>query len=197
MKKNNTPQVTYLYSLGKRVKDLTAAELKEYYSISNKYRYETKYKHCSRYKTKNKTRFDEKHDSLITDMRERYHTIYKHDEEHMQRQRDAVGVYYKERVANDHDHTYRLKYWFTFVKHRCGDPSHATWEEVVGCTIEEFKSHIESLWLDGMTWDNRTLGVGRTAWHLDHIIAVKDGGGNHYTNIQPLWCVDNLRKSKL
>ena len=45
MKDNNiTPHKAYLESLGKTVKKLSAEELKEYYRIGNKYRYETKYK---------------------------------------------------------------------------------------------------------------------------------------------------------
>src|SRR5438552_645270 len=34
--------------------------------------------------------------------------------------------------------------------------------ELVGCTVEELKTHIESLFLPGMSWDNRHL------WHVDH-----------------------------
>jgi len=35
----------------------------------------------------------------------------------------------------------------------------------LGCSIIEFKSYIEALFLPGMTWDNR----GRKGWHLDHM----------------------------
>lgn len=69
---------------------------------------------------------------------------------------------------------------------------------LLGCSIEHFRTHIESLFLPGMTWDNRHL------WHLDHktpIIAfdiTKPEGQQkafHWTNIQPLWSEDNRRKS--
>ena len=68
--------------------------------------------------------------------------------------------------------------------------------EYLGCTIEEFKTHIESLWLDGMTWENHG------DWHIDHKIPldyfVKNEDdpwkANHYSNLQPLWAEENLRK---
>ena len=67
---------------------------------------------------------------------------------------------------------------------------------ILGCTIEEFKLHLENKFVDGMTWDNQG------EWHLDHIYPVslaKDEEElirlNHYTNFQPLWALDNIRKS--
>ena len=68
--------------------------------------------------------------------------------------------------------------------------------EILGCTYEEFAAHIESLFQEGMSWDNRN------EWHLDHIYPVSKAGDeehliklNHYTNFQPLWAFDNLSKS--
>ena len=66
----------------------------------------------------------------------------------------------------------------------------------VGCSAEEFKAHIESLFLEGMTWDN----YGKRGWHVDHIRPVSSFNPeeweqiNHYTNLQPLWWQDNLKK---
>lgn len=68
--------------------------------------------------------------------------------------------------------------------------------QILGCTFEEFKVHIESQFTEGMSWYNRSL------WHLDHIYPIslaKDEEHlfklNHYTNFQPLWAADNIRKS--
>lgn len=67
--------------------------------------------------------------------------------------------------------------------------------KILGCSFEEFKIHIENLFTNGMCWDNRS------EWHLDHIYPVsrsKDENHlielNHYTNFQPLWAGDNIRK---
>jgi hypothetical protein len=70
---------------------------------------------------------------------------------------------------------------------------------LLGCTMAEFVEHIESLWGDGMTWHN----WGRDGWHMDHIVplsafdlsdADQIKAACHYTNLRPLWAVDNLRK---
>jgi hypothetical protein len=68
--------------------------------------------------------------------------------------------------------------------------------DILGCSFEEFKSHIESQFVDGMSWDNRNL------WHIDHIMPVSMEKTedeiirlNHYRNLRPLWAKDNLSKS--
>ena len=65
----------------------------------------------------------------------------------------------------------------------------------LGCTFEEFKIHLEKQFTEGMNWDNQGQ------WHLDHIYPVslaKDEQHliklNHYTNFQPLWAIDNIKK---
>ena len=68
--------------------------------------------------------------------------------------------------------------------------------EILCCSYEYFKSHIESLFDYGMTWDNRNL------WHIDHIIPLDFAENeeemlmlNHYSNLSPLWRDLNLEKS--
>ena len=78
----------------------------------------------------------------------------------------------------------------------------------LGCTVEECKIYIESLFLKDMSWENR--GVGEDKWQIDHIIPISltelnekgeiiDNDFNkkiwHYTNLQPLWHSDNSKKS--
>lgn len=66
----------------------------------------------------------------------------------------------------------------------------------VGCTKAEFKLHIEKQFQPGMTWENH----GK--WHLDHILPISLASNmeeayalTHFENFQPLWALDNLRKS--
>jgi hypothetical protein len=68
----------------------------------------------------------------------------------------------------------------------------------IGCTIEEFKAHIEKQFKPGMTWDN----YGKY-WHIDHIIPLGLATTEeqvkellHYTNLQPLEAEKNLKKGK-
>ncbi|VAE09907.1 hypothetical protein [Enterobacter hormaechei] len=66
---------------------------------------------------------------------------------------------------------------------------------------QDFREHIESLWLDGMNWGNRGNGDG--FWNIDHKIPVshftKIGETdiaviNALSNLQPLWHRDNMKK---
>ena len=70
----------------------------------------------------------------------------------------------------------------------------------LGCSIEQFKKYIESKWQPGMTWDNHS----RDGWHIDHIIPLSQFNLSdpiefkkacHYSNLQPLWAADNLKKN--
>lgn len=72
--------------------------------------------------------------------------------------------------------------------------------EDLGCSIEDFKIYLESKFKDGMSWDN----YGREGWHIDHIEPLSKFDltnqqelkrACHYTNLQPMWWKDNLRKS--
>jgi len=75
----------------------------------------------------------------------------------------------------------------------------------LGCDISFFKSFIESKFTDGMTWENWGRGMnGRKEWQIDHIkpLASFDLTDKkqlqeacHYTNLQPLWAIDNFIKS--
>jgi len=69
---------------------------------------------------------------------------------------------------------------------------------LLGCTTEQLKKHIESLFQNGMNW----LNYGQ--WEVDHIrpcssFDLSDPKQQeecfHYTNLQPLWKHDNRLKS--
>ena len=67
----------------------------------------------------------------------------------------------------------------------------------LGYSQNEFKAHIESLFISGMSWLNRSK------WHIDHIkpisLFIKEGVMdikiiNALNNLQPLWAKDNIAK---
>jgi hypothetical protein len=69
--------------------------------------------------------------------------------------------------------------------------------ELLGCSLGEFKEFLEDKFEDGMSWENHG------EWHLDHIrplssfdlsVPEQVRESSHYTNLQPLWAIDNLRK---
>jgi hypothetical protein len=68
-------------------------------------------------------------------------------------------------------------------------------EMILGCDYDTLKLHLESQFVDGMSWDNRG------EWHIDHRIPLSSAKTvddliklSHYTNLQPLWMEDNLKK---
>ena len=68
--------------------------------------------------------------------------------------------------------------------------------EILGYSPDDLKNHIESLFKDGMTWDN----YGE--WHIDHIkpVSIFDYNEdisvvNSLLNLQPLWAFENFSKS--
>jgi hypothetical protein len=69
---------------------------------------------------------------------------------------------------------------------------------IVGCTPAELKIHLEKQFKPGMTWWNHTP----KGWHIDHIIPLASAETleeteklAHYTNLQPMWAKDNIKKS--
>ena len=70
--------------------------------------------------------------------------------------------------------------------------------ELIGCTIEECRQHLENQFEAGMSWDNHG------EWHIDHrrpcasfdlVNEEEQRMCFHYTNLQPLWATDNLSKN--
>ena len=75
-------------------------------------------------------------------------------------------------------------------------------KSTIGYTMEELKIHLEKQFLPGMTWENHS----KYGWHIDHkkpISSFKYESINDkefkecwsLSNLQPLWYIDNLRKS--
>ena len=74
--------------------------------------------------------------------------------------------------------------------------------ELLGCDGKFLKKHLQKKFSKGMSWDN----YGE--WHVDHIVPIdyflKNHDFNdveiqkecfHYSNLQPLWSLENIRKS--
>lgn len=69
--------------------------------------------------------------------------------------------------------------------------------KLLGCSLEYFKEYLEARFTEGMSWENAHK------WHVDHIrpcnsFDLSDPEQQrqcfHYTNLQPLWAIDNWRK---
>jgi hypothetical protein len=81
-----------------------------------------------------------------------------------------------------------------FLKGRGLDKRTAT-RQMIGCDTATLKKHLESLFVEGMSWSNKNQ------WHIDHIIPLASAQTEadilnlcHFSNLQPLWAKDNLTK---
>lgn len=67
--------------------------------------------------------------------------------------------------------------------------------EMLGCSWDEFRIHIERQFSKGMSWDNKEK------WHIDHIIPLASAKTEkelaalaHFTNLRPMWASENISK---
>jgi len=67
--------------------------------------------------------------------------------------------------------------------------------QILGCSFEELKRHIEKQFEKGMSWGN----YGE--WHIDHRVPLSSASTPeeleyllHYMNLQPLWAGENMAK---
>jgi hypothetical protein len=68
----------------------------------------------------------------------------------------------------------------------------------IGCSLQELAGILESKFKLGMTWGNHG------SWHIDHIIPCSHFDLTqleeqkkcfHFSNLQPLWAIENIVKS--
>lgn len=91
----------------------------------------------------------------------------------------------------------RLRARLTKALKRAGAQKCAGTFELVGCSAKRLRRHLESLFLPGMTWENREL------WHIDHRTPMsafdlrlpsEQKKAMHYRNLRPIWREDNREK---
>jgi hypothetical protein len=110
-------------------------------------------------------------------------------------------IYFRERSRSDPAFAIRLRLRSRLVatirRLMTGRSATGVIRELLGCSESELVRHLESKFLPGMSWDNRNQ------WHIDHIKPLcafdltdpeQQALAFHYTNLQPLWAGDNMRK---
>ena len=97
----------------------------------------------------------------------------------------------------NHPEIYALRHAVSHMLESAQAKKTAKCRQYVGCSPKELRDYIESLFVSGMTWEN----YGE--WHVDHIrplatfdftLAENMFIASHYSNLQPLWAMDNLSK---
>lgn len=73
----------------------------------------------------------------------------------------------------------------------------------LGCSVYQLKSHLESLWTDGMSWEN--YGNGTSKWNIDHMVPLSSVDLSdresflkvcNYINLRPMWYLENIIKGR-
>jgi hypothetical protein len=189
------------------------------YREKNKERYSEKWKEIyysdktikqqknSLYYEKNKEKVKEKSKSYYSNNCDKKIAYQK---EYQQNNKTKRNKYLVERRQNDE--MFRL---ITNVRnlilnsfYELGYSKNSKTSEILGCTFDDFKSHLENKFEDWMNWENRGLYNGETnfGWDIDHIIPLSQAKNkedlirlNHYTNLQPLCSKTNrdIKKNKI
>ncbi len=105
----------------------------------------------------------------------------------------------KKRLQNDPAYRIQMNLYsrMRLGLRRVGAVKKGRYVELIGCTYTELKAYIGDKLESGMTWENYG------GWHIDHIIPCaafdltdpeQQWACFHYTNLQPLWAEDNLKK---
>jgi hypothetical protein len=105
----------------------------------------------------------------------------------------------KERRKNDvlHKLVHYLRVRTNFYIKKMGVTKNNSSLKIIGLSPIELKEYIEKKFTEGMCWDRMGKEI-----HIDHIIPLSSAKTEeeiyklcHYTNLQPLWAEDNLKKS--
>lgn len=115
--------------------------------------------------------------------------IEKRKQKHNERKKTDLNYVIKRRLR------FRLRHIIDYLEDK--KYKHKSAVELIGCDLEFFKRHIEQQFKDGMSWERLD------EIHIDHIKPCvkfdltkleEQQKCFHYTNLQPLWSVDNLKK---
>lgn len=105
----------------------------------------------------------------------------------------------RERLVTDIAYKIKIRIRFRLWSALKGKSKKLSTELLTGCSFQELKVHLENQFKHGMSWEN----YGRKGWTIDHKIPLSSFDLSnqdelkkacHYTNLQPLWEIENIRK---
>ena len=119
----------------------------------------------------------------------------------VQANRDKVRAYWKKYYSTPEGKIQRsLRGRLRAAVKKQGAKKFKTTFKLVGCSLQTLMKYLESKFKPGMSWEN----YGLLTWHIDHIKPVskfnlldpiEQRKCFHYTNLQPLWAKENIKKS--
>jgi hypothetical protein len=147
-----------------------------------------------KYREENKEYLKEHYKVYIEANKEHYK---KYQKQYREANREYRNEYERKRKETDPlfkmKHNLRSRTYYAFKNK--GYSKNTKTQEMLGVDWEVAKQHIENKFSDGMNWDNQG------EWHIDHNIPLASAKTEqelkqlcHYTNLRPLWAVDNISK---
>lgn len=135
--------------------------------------------------------------SWLTERERKWRRLYQKSETY----RAFKRRYVMERIESDPQFAlmHKLRARVRVFLRRSGSAKSGSVSELIGCDAPALRAHIESQFLPDMTWDNWSV----SGWHVDHIRPLSSfdltdpmqlAAACHYTNLRPMWAVDNIKK---
>lgn len=193
-KKNNKDRIK---KYGKKHYEENRDKIREY---AKKYQEENKDKIREYHKKNyviNKEKAKKRYNDNINKIRE-------YQKKYREKNKDKILVYCNEyrKTRRKEDIGYRILLNLRARLHKAleGKFKETTTRDFIGCSIPELKEHLEKQFKGEMSWEN----YGYKGWHIDHIKPCswfdltkpeEQRKCFHYTNLQPLWCTENLSKN--
>lgn len=118
--------------------------------------------------------------------------------------KNQYNDYKKQWILNKHQNDINFKLKSNFrcrmngILHRSKTNKNNTSLYYLGCTLDEYKQHLESQFKEGMTWKNHGI-----LWEVDHIyplskfdLTIEENikKAFNYKNTQPLYKIENRKK---
>lgn len=166
---------------------------KEYYQKNYKEYYQ---KNSNEIKEKSKQYYQNNKDKA-KEVRKQYYLANK--ETINSKQKEYAKNKYSNNILFKLSKNIRFLIWHSFKNK--GYKKNSKTNNILGCSFEDFKLHLENLFIGDMCWENYG-----TYWDIDHIIPISSANNeeeviklNHYTNLQPLDSYTNrhIKRNKI
>ena len=181
---------------------------KDMLEFSKHKKYKGGFNHMCKICEKEYKRNNEAVQAYIKDYNKEYNKKYyaANKEYYKEYHKNKSGTYQRNRRLNDSFYKFNknirslIKMSFKLK----GIKKNSKTEQILGCSIKEFKEYIVNQFEDWMTLENNGIYTGNynETWQIDHINPISNATNeveliklNHYTNLRPLCSRKNLEKS--
>lgn len=167
------------------------------------YMREDRKKNPEKYKEKDRARYQKRKEAIKAKVKEWKSKNREKVRAWREANREKAGsqkkAHYRDRINTDQEFKLRILLRSRLNKAIKRNFKAGSAVQNLGCSVEYLKAYLEGQFEPGMTWDN----WAPDGWHIDHIRPLASFDltdpeqfkqAVHYTNLQPLWAKDNLKK---